>query len=347
MPPGFLRGFGKIAARNSDSYGLLGERAFADSQGAIRFNSPIFYKQDDWKSSGRVHPWFRRFYFDGYSAGRFEIGLLIYDDFEDFIRVTDGSPYEISGLADAVLSAPVTIRSLDGSETEVELGACGEALAMAYVLATTRNDALAEFPAAETAGKLVTVGRPTLQLRVNEEMIAGVPRDARILSKEPGDVVFVTSSSSFSARNNVIVQCSSGSSLGEVPMERARRVIFSHINAIIFSNIEMLSASEALIPHARRKSLADSVARSVRYFEGFQPADINSTADVEFARAVREFGAIHSGRLDELVTKLQAMVDGLSKPTFVEKSANAGKALMELILTTTIKATVEAALKAR
>lgn len=336
-----------MAARNSDSYGLMGERAFADSQGAIRFNQPIFYKQKDWRAPVRVHPWFRRFYFDGYSSGRFEIGLLIHDDVENAAVASGGSTYDASQLAEAVLAAPVTIRSLDGSETTTDIGSCGPALAMAYVLATTRNDALLEFPAAESVNSVVFIGPPTLQIRLGNALATPPSRDARILSDGAGGKLCLTSSKAAKVRNNIIVQCSPESSLGELPTERASRVIFAHLNALIFANSQIVRSSHLLVGLSKRRNLADAVKRSLKYFESFQPADPKASSDAEFARAIRKFGTDYAGRMDDLVDKLQELTEDLSKPSLVAKTTNVARALMELVLTTTIKATVEASLKAR
>src|SRR5580692_3663675 len=45
---GFVRGFGKLAARNSRSYGLLGERFFADFNNAVRLRGALDVASKGW-----------------------------------------------------------------------------------------------------------------------------------------------------------------------------------------------------------------------------------------------------------------------------------------------------------
>jgi hypothetical protein len=60
----FVRGFGRVAARNLSSFGIAGERAFADFDQAARFKQRIDYLQPGWRQHILIEPWFRRFYFD-------------------------------------------------------------------------------------------------------------------------------------------------------------------------------------------------------------------------------------------------------------------------------------------
>ena len=89
----FVRGFGKMATRNSKGFGLFGERAFADFNHAARLRETLHYRQEGWPVSARVELRFRRLYFDGKLAGRFEYGFFIPDESEDYIveHVTDSA----------------------------------------------------------------------------------------------------------------------------------------------------------------------------------------------------------------------------------------------------------------
>jgi hypothetical protein len=71
LDSGFVRGFGKISPRNGSSFGLGGERAFADMDRAVRFVEHIELQQEGWDLPLRISPWFHRLYFDGYMSGRF------------------------------------------------------------------------------------------------------------------------------------------------------------------------------------------------------------------------------------------------------------------------------------
>lgn len=345
MPPAFLRGFGQVALRQSDDYGLLGERSFADCQGAIRFNAPIVHQQPDWPRPFVLAPWFRRLYFDGYSAGRIELGFRLHLEDEEALVALGYSPIDPALLAQTVREAEVTVRMLDGSSISGSLARSGEALALAYVLGTTRNNALNEFPASETVGDWVRVSTPIILLRLENSLAVRPGRNARILVDAEDDCVFMTTSSNGARKNDVIVQLSPTTSMAELPRERARRVIFSHLNALIHAYAHMVDRADAFSPGTQRKELQASVARSLAQFSSYQSADPNSRTDSLFRDAIQHFATVHSGRIAELTGELQSLGDALAKPSATTKIYESGKAIMQLILTTSVKAAVDGTMK--
>jgi hypothetical protein len=72
LDSGFIRGFGKISARNASSLGLGGEHAFADFNNALRIDR-VQYQQPGWNRPLPIALWFRRLYYDGQMAGRFDL----------------------------------------------------------------------------------------------------------------------------------------------------------------------------------------------------------------------------------------------------------------------------------
>ena len=163
LDSGFVRGFGKISPRNGSSFGLGGERSFADVNNALRFD-PVEYRQPGWDRSLPVALWFRRLYYDGEMAGRFEIGFMVPED--DFLDRFKNEAVEPPLIAQAILSTKVRVQSVDGSTRAATFANCSEALGLAYIASTTRNDALSQFPIAETYGMEVSVGKPILHIRV-------------------------------------------------------------------------------------------------------------------------------------------------------------------------------------
>src|SRR5271170_2306491 len=79
LDSGFVRGFGKISPRNGSGLGLGGERSFADVNNALRFD-PVDFRQPGWNRPLPIALWFRRLFFDGQMAGRFEIGFMVPED---------------------------------------------------------------------------------------------------------------------------------------------------------------------------------------------------------------------------------------------------------------------------
>ena len=177
----FIRRFGPIAERNSGGVGgLVGERAFADFNRAVRFEGPIFYRQPDWPKPILIKPWFRRFYFDGTIAGRFEFGFLV-PDLEEYQVFTEDARngYDIAAVGRTIAATPVVVRGVDLPPAVTALADAGDALAAAYAAATTRRRALLRYPLAETLGAHVAVGPPTVYIRVSDDRPAIVGRASR------------------------------------------------------------------------------------------------------------------------------------------------------------------------
>jgi len=88
----FVRGFGEVYPRNSgDMERLHGERAFGDFNRAARYRGAIEYRQADWPKPLSLNPRFRRLYFDGVMADRFEFGFHVPDQAEIRRPFIDGA----------------------------------------------------------------------------------------------------------------------------------------------------------------------------------------------------------------------------------------------------------------
>jgi hypothetical protein len=83
---------------------------------------------------------------------------------------------------------------------------CSKALGLAYIASRTRNEALKEFPIAETYGADVFVGKPTLHVRVPLGLQIQTSRDRRCLNTDDEPLFFITSARGSQTRNNVLVQ---------------------------------------------------------------------------------------------------------------------------------------------
>jgi hypothetical protein len=160
-PQGFIRGFGKISPRNSSNLGLTGERSFANMDNAIRFPERMQYMRDGWTLALHIIPWFRRLYFDGQMAGRFEFGFLVDEVYEDIIfKDVREAAIDPTAVAQEILSTNVQINTIDGSKTITNFAKCARALGISYLSATTSNTGIQRFPISETFGKEFFVGTP-------------------------------------------------------------------------------------------------------------------------------------------------------------------------------------------
>jgi hypothetical protein len=341
----FIRGFGKVASRVASGYGLYGERAFADFKNAALFRERLGYEQDGWSRPLNVHPWFRRFYFDGYQTGRFEFGFFIFSDQEGAVFYhPDATPLHPGTLASALSQISMDIRSIDGSRQRVTLGSCAQALGCAYLAATTKQDQIDKFPPAETYGKYFAIGRPIFHIRVTPDVRVVEGRDRRIITNNEYNKLYITSSPP-SHSGNVIVQVSSKYNTNEPADERAIRVIFSHLNALIFSHSHVLSLDLAEDTHIKKRLLKENVAQMLKRFYEFQSAAPSDKDDEAFLKAMKAFASGYTGRVEELAEKLEGLAAEINAPTVLQKVGAAAKNIFELILTTSIKAGVESATK--
>ena len=341
LDSGFVRGFGKISPRNGSSFGLGGERSFADVNNALRFD-PVEYRQPGWDRSLPVALWFRRLYYDGEMAGRFEIGFMVPED--DFLDRFKNEAVEPPLIAQAILSTKVRVQSVDGSTRAATFANCSEALGQAYIASTTRNDTLSQFPIAETYGMEVSVGKPILHIRVPLAVQIQTSRDRRYLNAQGDPEFFITSARGSEIRNNVFVQASGQKVQEESASERVTRVLFAHLNAVIFAHSHFVKTGQSIGGLSERNVLRHAVTKMIDRFSRFAQVD-GSVADKEFTEGMKLFAKAYAGRIDEFVAKLQELSAEWNKPTTIESCKQYFKGMTELVATTAVKTMVEAAAK--
>jgi hypothetical protein len=342
----FVRGFGKVATRNSKGFGLFGERAFADYNNAVRLQETLFYRQQGWPETMRVELRFRRLYFDGKLAGRFEYGFIIPKDVQERVSIhTRNFTFDIGQLSAAVQNTPLIVYSMDDNQKSATVGTCAQALGLAYIIATTKQDSLSQFPPADTYGKAVAVGHPLIQIRVSDGYAVKPSRDKRQLG-HPDGKLFITSAAQAPIRNNVIVQMSGRSVLDESAKERAIRVIFSHMNALLFAESHFLRVQKDL-NLGTRSALGSAVKDMLARFHRITGPEADN--DKEFAAATKVFAAAYDGRPEELVAKIEELAVELAKPSTARAVGAAFKNsmqwLVELVVKTGIETGVKSAMK--
>ena len=340
---GFVRGFGKISARNGSGLGLGGEDSFADVNNALRIER-VEFRQSEWNRPLPIALWFRRFYYDGQIAGRFEIGFMVPED--DLLARFKDQAVEPSSIAQAILSTNVLVRSVDGSTRAATLANCSDALGLAYVASTTRNDALSEFPIAETYGLEVCVGKPNLHIRVPSALQIQTSRDRRYLNAGGDPEFFITSARGSQIRNNVFVQASGQKVQEESASERITRVLFAHLNSILFAHSHFVKTGQSIGDFNARNVLRHVVTRMIDRFSRFAQVD-GTVADKEFSEGMKLFAKAYAGRVDDLVDKLQELSAQWNKPTTLETCMAYFKAIQDVIVTTTTKTIVETAMRIR
>ena len=343
LDSGFVKGFGKISPRNSSGLGLAGERSFADVNNTLRFDR-LEFQQRGWNKPMPVALWFRRLYYDGEIAGRFEIGLMVPED--DLLYRFRDQAVDPALIAEAILSTRVRIQSLDGSTHATAFANCSQALGLAYIASTTRNDALTEFPISETYGNEVFVGKPMLHIRVPLGLQIQTGRDRRYLNEGDEPEFFITSARGSETRNNVLVQASAYNIRDEPPTERVARVLFAHLNAVLFAHSQFLKTSTLIGGLNGRNVLRSAVAKMIDRYRRFAQVE-GSATDKQSAEGMRLFGRAYDGRIDELVTKLHELSGEWNKPTTLECFMLYFKGIQDLIVSTATKTIVEAAVRSK
>lgn len=341
---GFIRGFGKIAPRTQSSLALRGERAYADCNNAIRFMQTIALKQETLPKPLYITPWFRRLYYDGEISGRFEFGFLAKDDDEDLVfRLSNDAGINPAELGRSFLSTLVQIRSVDGSQTDTTLADCAEPLGLAYLSATTDNAKIASNSPKEIYGHYVKIGSPIIHARISSGRYIETSRDKRLLSVGGEPAFFLTSPRGAGTRNGIIVQSSYSNSLDETNEERVVRVLFAHLNSVLFAHAHFAAQSNETTNS--RRNLRAVIKGMLERLARFSPTHSDNQSDEALHEALQLFSSANEGRLDDLCEKLNAIATKMGSPTWGENIVIYAKSLHELAVKATIDAMVKTTMK--
>ena len=334
-----------MASRNSDALGLLGERYFADFNNAVRLRRPLSLRQDGWPASLEAELRFRRLYFDGEMAGRFEFGFFVHDDDEIKLdRVLNGVRFDPRVIAASALQSPIGVIVPEFEEEPTTILKCRNLLGRAYLAATTLKAQLNAFPPGELNGQVVALGPPLVHIRVSNGLQTDVGRDRTDAEGTDGAVYF-TSAVRSDARNNVVVRLSKNASDKEMADERAVRVLFAHLHALIFAQSHLLKVREAL-NLGGRAPLHAAVTTMIKRLEAFTPDDPKDKADQAFAEALTIWAKAYKGRSEELTEKLAELAEIAEKPTLIKSGLSYANSLFQLAFSTGVKAVVEQGIKA-
>lgn len=342
----FVRGFGGMSARNAKAFGLVGERAYVEFEHALAFPIPGAHRQEGWTHGVPLRVWFRRLYFDGDIAGRFEVGFNTDANYENEVAAEHWPPYDLPSLARSVCDIPVEVRSSDGSVAASPLERCGEALGLAYLVATTLNSERAAHPAAEIIGSAFKVGSPAVHVRARAGTPLELPVDRRdVVESCNGGQMFLTSVAKGQRRNTMTVQVS-GTAGAETAEERARRVLFTHLNSVLHAS-DFLTATMSPKTIARhRLGLTELTARAIERFGRLAVTAPRTDDEDAFAKALRLFADEHAGRVDGIVAKLDALAKDAAAPSRLERIGGWTKGWTEFFADSAIKASVKAMMAA-
>lgn len=341
----FVRGFGGMSTRNAKAFGLVGERAYVGFERALVFPKPGAHHQEGWSHSIPLRIWFRRLYFDGDIAGRFEVGFNTDGNFESELASGRWQPYNLPSLARTICDLPVEVRSSDGSITESSLERCGDALGLAYIVATTLNSERAANPATEIMGAVFKVGSPAVHVRVSAGTAFTLPNDRRDIvdstSADHSGRMFLTSVAKGQRRNTMTVQISPPTE-AETAEERARRVLFTHLNSVLHASDFLTATLDEKSISRYRLGLKDLTSRAIERFSKLSITAPKTDNDNDFAKALHLFAEEHSGRVDATVSRLDTLSKSAQAPGRIEKVGAWLRGWTEFVTDSAIKASVKA-----
>jgi hypothetical protein len=336
----FIRNFGGMVSRNHQSYGLEGERAYVEFEKALAFPKPGSHRQQGWPGDVPLRLWFRRLYFDGHISGRFEIGFNTDYEAQAEVFKAGASPYDLGLLARSVCDIPVQVRSSDGSRTDTTLERSGSALGLAYLLATTLHSKVNEFPANELLDTALKVGSPSIHIRTTANQSFSIPQDrGDIVDKDP-DRLFMTTVAKAQRRNTLTVQVSKPME-GESPEERARRVLFAHLNSVLHANDFLTATMDPKQIAQSRVTLTELTTRAIERFRTMTVTAPKTNGDQAFAAALKVFADSNAGRIESVVSKLEALAKDASAPSRIERIGGWFKDSAKFVTETAISASVK------
>lgn len=128
----FVRYFGSIRTRMGGGLRGWGENLICEADNALRFRELPSFEVSE---SGLIIPLrvaFRRFFFDGYAVGKFEVGIATRNS--ESLSLTKK---QTKNLISHILCLPVTIKNPSGNPVLCELGEARKQLGNLYRIATT------------------------------------------------------------------------------------------------------------------------------------------------------------------------------------------------------------------
>ena len=234
----FVRGFGSIHTRTKPGGRFAGENYYADCNNLIRYPAQYcLYLTSDLRRFVRPYPFYRRFYFDGQMAGRFELGFRLNEGTLNKIQVMEGKvEYSASEVALQFLKSNIRVKLLDDREILQPFFRAVNALRDGWLLSSTKSSLLKTFDIESVGANYVGVGHPFVFIRTGHNTMVGEERQSRVLLKNPGFEFFVTRSGVHHQNFDTAVISSKGKFDDETAKERLARLYYSQIRTLAFAH---------------------------------------------------------------------------------------------------------------
>lgn len=234
----FARGFGSIHTRTKSGNGFIGENYYADCNNLVRYPGQYFLKPiPDLKRPILAYPFYRRFYFDGQMAGRFELGFRLNEGSIYDLEVMKGPlEYSASSIAREILESELRIELTDGREFTLPFSNAMNALRDGWILSSTKNSALHTFDLETVGSNYVGVGRPFVFIRAGAETRLRYERQRRMILEQEDLSLFITRSGVHNQHFDTAVMPSKMELDKETAKERLARLFYTQIRALAFAH---------------------------------------------------------------------------------------------------------------
>jgi hypothetical protein len=312
----FARGFGAIHTRTKSGNGFSGENYYADCDNLIRYPEQIFVSPfADFNRPILAYPFYRRFFFDGQMAGRFELGFRLNEGSLADISITKGdAQYIASTLAKKLLDEEVRVQLVDGRELTQPFSNAMNALRDGWLLSSTKTKALSTFDISTVGANYVGVGKPFVFIRAGNQTRLAEERQKRNLLDQDDLKLFLTRSGSQGQIFDTAVIQSQRDLDDENANERLARLFYSQLRTLVFAHSFYLRQVEAGLISGPR-SLEPALKSLVDRLSALEPVE-DQHGDALTCEALRQI--LRSADID--VARMSREIDEQLKPGWLRRN---------------------------
>ncbi len=283
----FARGFGAIHTRSKPGIGYVGENYYADCNQLVRYPKQFFLTAVH-NSNRKIlsYPIYRRFYFDGLFSGRFELGFRLNEaSVGEISQLQPEAKFDTVCIANQFLDSEIQFKFLDGRDVTCKVSQSGPAFRDAYLMSSTENKKLIDYPIHEIGKTYVNVGAPFVIIRSSAETPIVKTKESRELIDIGGESSFILSSISHRRSFNTLVIPSKYNYDNEQAKERMLRLIYTQFRVLIFAHSFFLDqVDEGKFPNS--DCLDTAITSMIKRISELSPLE-QSQNDAETCETIR------------------------------------------------------------
>ncbi len=311
----FARGFGSMHTRTKSGIGFVGENYYADCDNLIKYPSQNFVKPlVGINRKVLAYPIYRRFYFDGLMAGRFELGFRLNEpSIWDIGIQYPNAEYDAANTSLQFLESLIQVKLLDGRDFVSKVHKAMDLLCDGWLLSSTKTKDLKIYEIRSICTRYVGVGTPFVFIRAGSEIKLTPERQSRGLLKNDDLEVFTTRSGIHGQQFDTTVNPSKHLLDQETAKERLVRLFYTQIRTLAYAHsfyLKQVSSGAIEGP----TSLDVAVKSIVDRLKNLSPVDGNDHDDLN----CKEMKKILQN-LDIDVAKLTAEIENRVRPSWIKQ----------------------------